>query len=217
MGKGLSGELSCPCDRSCCNTDYLDAFWQCLSYYDRLLRMPFQLAWTKSRKSCCTTPGISVGGGVGVSKMLKFFVKIFYVMGKGLSGELSCPCDRSCCNTDYLDAFWQWLSYYDRLLRMPFQLAWTKSRKSCCTTPGISVGGRVGVSKMLKFFVKVFYVMGKALSGELSCPCDRPCFYFFLFNKRHVLFVIPYIFCYKMSVSIKKKKSKKKKTWIPFI
>ena len=26
---------------------------------------------------------------------------------------------------------------------------------------------------MLKFYVKVFYVMGKALTGELSCPCDR--------------------------------------------
>ena len=34
------------------------------------------------------------GGGVGVSK--KFNVKDFYVMGKALSGELSCPCDRSC-------------------------------------------------------------------------------------------------------------------------
>ena len=32
----------------------------------------------------------------------------------------------------------------------------------------------MGVSK--KFNVKVFYVMGKALSGELSCPCDRSCF-----------------------------------------
>ena len=30
-----------------------------------------------------------------------------------------------------------------------------------------------GVSK--KFHVKVFYVMGEALSGELSCPCDRSC------------------------------------------
>ena len=29
-----------------------------------------------------------------------------------------------------------------------------------------------------KFNVKVFYVMGKALSGELSCPCDRSCSYF---------------------------------------
>ena len=25
------------------------------------------------------------------------------------------------------------------------------------------------------FFVKVFYVMSKALSCELSCPCDRSC------------------------------------------
>ena len=29
---------------------------------------------------------------------------------------------------------------------------------------------------MLKFYVKVFYVMGKALSGELSCPCGRSCY-----------------------------------------
>ena len=49
------------------------------------------------------------------------------------------------------------------------------SRKSYCTIPGVSVG--VGVSKMLKFYVKVFYVMGKALSGELSCPCDRSCYH----------------------------------------
>ena len=57
-----------------------------------------------------------------------------------------------------------------------FYLAWTKSRKSYLTTPGVGVGvgvgvgGSVGVSK--KFNFKVFYVMGKALSGELSCPCD---------------------------------------------
>ena len=25
---------------------------------------------------------------------------------------------------------------------------------------------------MLKFYVKVFYLMGKALTGELSCPCE---------------------------------------------
>ena len=30
---------------------------------------------------------------------------------------------------------------------------------------------------MLKFYVEVYYVMGKASSGELSCPCDRSCFY----------------------------------------
>ena len=29
---------------------------------------------------------------------------------------------------------------------------------------------------MLKFYVKVFYVMGKAVSGELSFHCDRSCF-----------------------------------------
>ena len=28
---------------------------------------------------------------------------------------------------------------------------------------------------MLSFNVKVLYVMGKALSGELSCLCDRSC------------------------------------------
>ena len=47
--------------------------------------------------------------------------------------------------------------------------------------PGVGVGvgggggGSVGASK--KFNVKVFYVMGKALLGELSCPCDRSCLY----------------------------------------
>ena len=57
-----------------------------------------------------------------------------------------------------------------------FLLVWTKSRKSYCTIPGVGVGvgGGFGISK--KFNVKVFYVMGKALSGKLSCPCDRSCF-----------------------------------------
>ena len=33
----------------------------------------FKLAWTKSGKSYCTTPGIGIGvGGGGVSKILKF-------------------------------------------------------------------------------------------------------------------------------------------------
>ena len=60
-----------------------------------------------------------------------------------------------------------------------------KSRKSCYTTPGVGVGGGGGISK--KFNVKVFYMMGKALSGELSCPSDRSCF------KLYMLFTI-YIF-----------------------
>ena len=50
--------------------------------------------FTKSRKSYCSTLGVGVDGGGSVSK--KFNVKVFYVMGKALSGKLSCPCDRSC-------------------------------------------------------------------------------------------------------------------------
>ena len=53
------------------------------------------------------------------------------------------------------------------------------SRKSYCTTRGVGIGIDVGVGVgggvSKKFNVKVFYVMGKALSGELSCPCDRSC------------------------------------------
>ena len=33
-----------------------------------------------------------------------------------------------------------------------------------------------------KFNVKVFYVMGKVMSGELSCPCDRSCFLYAVFH-----------------------------------
>ena len=43
--------------------------------------------------------------------------------------------------------------------------------------PGVSVGVSVGSGVSKKFNVKVFYVMGKALSGELSCPCDRSCLF----------------------------------------
>ena len=39
-------------------------------------------------------------------------------------------------------------------------------RKSNCTTLNISLG--VGVSRMIKFYIKVFYVMRRALSGKLS-------------------------------------------------
>ena len=34
------------------------------------------------------------------------------------------------------------------------------------------------LAKCSSFYAKVFYVMGKALSGELSCPCDRSCWHF---------------------------------------
>ena len=53
----------------------------------------------------------------------------------------------------------------------------------------------VSISRMLKIYVKVFYVMGKALSGELSCPCDRSCF---LLSMAFVLGIVklPYVMLY---------------------
>ena len=33
-----------------------------------------------------------------LAKNAVFALKFFFVMGKALSGELSCPCDRSCCS-----------------------------------------------------------------------------------------------------------------------
>ena len=47
-------------------------------------------------------------------------------------------------------------------LRQYFSLYWAVSQ-------------REGERKR-SFYVKVFYVMGTALSGKLSCPCDRSCF-----------------------------------------
>ena len=40
-------------------------------------------------------------------------------------------------------------------------------RKSYCTTPSVGCSG--GVNKMLRFYVQVFYVMSRVLSGKLSC------------------------------------------------
>ena len=73
----------------------------------------------KSRKSYCTTPGIGVGGdggGGGIYK--KFNVKIFYVMGKALSGELSCPCDRSC----YMNQLANWPTFCHTCLTRGVQI-----------------------------------------------------------------------------------------------
>ena len=55
---------------------------------------------------------------------------------------------------------------------MQFLACLDEAQEELLYYPGIGVG--VGVSK--KFNVKVFYVMGKALSGKLSCPCDMFCF-----------------------------------------
>ena len=60
MGKALSCELSCPCDRSCL-----------ARLYDY-------------RKSYHTIPGVCIGGGSsGVSKMLKFLHLSFLCDGQG--------------------------------------------------------------------------------------------------------------------------------------
>ena len=37
----------------------------------------------------------------------------------------------------------------------------------------LALGAASALAKCLSFYVNVFYVKGKALSGELSCPCDR--------------------------------------------
>ena len=56
-----------------------------------------------------------------------------------------------------------------------FKLAW----KSYCTTPAsalaLVLAAAAVLAKCSSFYVKVFNVMGKALSGKLLCPCDRSC------------------------------------------
>ena len=55
-------------------------------------------------------------------------------------------------------------------------------RATCIILPPASA-----LAKCYSFYVKVFYVMGKALSGELSCPCDRSCFST-IFTKRNNIY-----------------------------
>ena len=42
------------------------------------------------RKRDCSIPGACLDGGMGVGKMLKFYIKVSYVIGKTLSCKLSC-------------------------------------------------------------------------------------------------------------------------------
>ena len=39
-----------------------------------------------------------------------------------------------------------------------------------------SASGLAGAALAKRLTLKFFYMMGKALSGELSCPCDRSCY-----------------------------------------
>ena len=95
----------------------------------------------KSKKSFCTTPSVGVGGGIGVSK--KFNVKVFYVMSKALTGELSCPCDRSCC--DFLFAFLYDEAYRNRrchrekIIFCSFRKQWSKFKEQICSLKRNSV------------------------------------------------------------------------------
>ena len=68
-----------------------------------------------------------------------------------------------------------------------------KMLKSCCMSglviifsspersPGRAIvlpsalAAAAALVKCLSFYIQVFYVTGKALSGELSCLCDRSC------------------------------------------
>ena len=52
--------------------------------------MLFSLSVGLYRKSYCATPYVCGCSDVSVSKELKFTVNLFYAMGQGLSGELSC-------------------------------------------------------------------------------------------------------------------------------
>ena len=67
------------------------------AYFLLILNAVFLARRDEVQEELLYYPGVGVGvGGGGVSKMLKFYIKLFYVMGKALSGELSCPCDTSC-------------------------------------------------------------------------------------------------------------------------
>ena len=39
----------------------------------------------------------------------------------------------------------------------------------------LALAAAAALAKCNSFYAKVFYVMDRALSGELSCPCDRSC------------------------------------------
>ena len=69
----------------------------------------------------------------------------------------------------------------------------------------MDVGDGVGVSKMLKFF----YVMGRELSGELSCLCEglvKPVIFCEDFSKNTGFLNMEFAFKYEMWESIRHEK-----------
>ena len=60
------------------------------------------------------TPAPVLAAASALAKCLSFYVKVFYVMGKALSGELSCPCDRSCSiKSQLLTSCWNCFCHYN--------------------------------------------------------------------------------------------------------
>ena len=54
-----------------------------------------------------------------------------------------------------------------------FSLSGQSPGRAVVLPPALASALAAALAKCLSFYVKIFYVMGKALSGELSCPCDR--------------------------------------------
>ena len=63
---------------------------------------------------------------------------------------------------------------------VPSAFDWKKVKKIIFRSPGReelppASALASALSKCKSFYVKLFYVIGKALSGGLSCLCDRSC------------------------------------------
>ena len=75
------------------------------------------------------------------------------MIGNELTGELSC-------------------SETGLVFSLPEQI----SGRAIALPPALASAS--ALAKCLSFYVKVCYVVGKALACELSCSCDRSCFSF---------------------------------------
>ena len=58
-----------------------------------------------------------------------------------------------------------------------FSLPERNSGRATCIVLLSASAFKLALANFLSFYIKDFYVMGKALTGELSCPYDRSCFF----------------------------------------
>ena len=56
-----------------------------------------------------------------------------------------------------------------------FSLPGRSPGRAIVLTPASVLAAASALAKCQSFYVEVLYVIGKVLSGELSCPCDRSC------------------------------------------